>query len=1037
MQRAQNLTSWVWFTTAAVIAVSVESQGVQLDSSFLGSTDQKVVEKKEKERSGAAPAKNSNRSRLAWDEQKKATTASETYETVKSLTYLLKTTPVGLARNSLLLNRATAMNQYARIKILTTKTGHYDENVSKFLQAAIRDAATVLASRQRTMEQVVKSHETMGYSHLYLDNNSEARKKFIEVLRLNPNTESAGWIALIVAEDLFDNADFQLAADYYTRFMPKMSKQGQEIAMYKLAWCMINLKQNDKAEELFVKVARSPSRQGLARDALRDLAFLVAHRDNPSLAIRKTEAMFPSTVDKIDFLSAARSSLESQNAIALHAEVVARLLQLESDPEKRFDLVLADMRVRRKFYASRDHHNAFSRVVDFCKTNSLTPSSSVFKKYETVVETETQAIVKAFIDTYAGKTKSPENIPKSELGESLKRQFFFYHSYFPNTKQYPAIIDLWLQVCTDKRDWECVDYVTQLIIYDQKRLSQFNERAYIDQLAALEQLLKIPDNKKKEDQSERRIKRMKEFIDRFPRSDQWLRVSKLYVQTKSDQGQSREVLPLLERIYNKEQTADAFYRFQYARFQNQEYLQVLDDLRNQKFLKTDAKLEDLLRETCLILAKKMREDNHFDAYRKYIQQFLAYRPTEAKAMIARHDSVSFMIQKELFDQAISEFNSYPETTRLSKEMTDVRVQLWSAAMERGKIQDGYKIIQTAGPEEAFRKQLTRIFLGAVPTAAELATNKPTDRDYLLGVMALTHPESITAMFMQNPARTEADRDLVILALRLESGQWQLTRTQKSVKLLGADYKFVRVDQGLISPLETRMQKVVFPDSKKLKAHLLGNYVKNLAEETRSIRGRVTKEIQGKEPDMQLRIVEKASVLEGKMAEFILNSPVPSELAANQVAEYKKGLEEVAQEFTDQKVQFDKLAGTMREKITKSKAIVSSRLLPQPDMAKWHWPSDTRSQALLKGIVEAAKSKNTLGALTMLDFAKTQLKLDDEEFFNIRTGFLLSGRSSDALRIYLLSELENHRQSDIIEEWADLAGVPAPLDSQLSEALPKK
>ena len=1007
--------------------------GKTFDSSFLGKISPQQPSESDKQKAQLGKPK---RQRHIEDSKDtggvlKTTDYSEklTYETIESLTQLLRTTPVSPARNTLLLNRAAAMNLYARKRLIASKAAKMDPNGIKFLEAAVHDSSEVLNSRQRGKEEETRAHNLLGFSYLYLDRNKEARAHFNDVLRLNPNVENAGWIGLFIAEELFDDGKFQDAANYYTTYYPKMSPQSQELALYKLAWCMINLNKQEKAEEIFLKVARSPSRYGLAKDAIRDLAYLITHRSDPAQAIRNVENLFQAPPDKLDFLSAVRLNLETQGEVSLHSEVVRRMLQLETNVDKRLELLLADMRVNRRLYASRAHLLTFRKVDAQVRESKLTANSTEIKKYETLIETELLALIKAFIETYSNRTKTPEKIERGEMAEALKQQFWFFTTYVVNSKVRPLVMNLWLDVCVSNSDWECVDGASESILTDRTgKLAQFKEKATLDQLAALEAMIQRggKDDNRKAELKVRRVTRMRQIINDYPNSDQWLRVARAYAQLEIDEGRHKETIPLLDKIYSKDGSQDAFYRLQFARFKSGDLQGILDDPRNSSIKNPDPRIMDLWRECSLQMAQEARKKEDVAAYRKNLKRFLDLKPDRKKTLVAKEDLLRFALEKNATDEATAEFLALDEDARTSKPFADIRKRLWLQAMEKGHYREAAAMASSGkepretATEMAYARMLSQLALGKVPGPSDLTNLSSSNRDYMMGLLALVRPDVILTHFKGQKNWSKADKEMILLALRLQTGDWLLRKTPEVIRFVGADYPFLGEDSEPQLNVEKRILRVGFPSS-KASAKTVGKMLGGIIQEVHAIRQRVPKEIQGHTPVVQHRAVEAARKLEQRVGELILGSAIPKELAPEQVEDYKKGLASAAKEFLDQAYEFEATSKAIQEKISAARSHVADRLFPKPDPAKWPWPSAMSSNPALKGITDAVRSNNILAALALTDLMRQQHLKDDKDFFLTRTGILLASRHKDSLRVYLYGELEANGRTDVISDWGGLVG----------------
>ena len=196
-------------------------------------------------------------------------------------------------------------------------------------------------------------------------------------------------------------------------------------------------------------------------------------------------------------------------------------------------------------------------------------------------------------------------------------------------------------------------------------------------------------------------------------------------------------------------------------------------------------------------------------------------------------------------------------------------------------------------------------------------------------------------------------------------------------------------------------------------------VQDNIEKVQNVRTKIVSVIQGKSLDVQKRVLESARDLESNMAKYLLSSPIPKELKENQLAEYNAGIHAAAEEFTQQSQQFELIAVKVRERQLKEIKHMDSRTLPQPDMNQWVWPNGSKGAKKVKWIHELLKQDNQLGALALLDYLRTTDVKFDQDYFSLRSGIILTGKPADALRIYLLEELEKSKQFGVLKSWTSL------------------
>jgi hypothetical protein len=201
----------------------------------------------------------------------------------------------------------------------------------------------------------------------------------------------------------------------------------------------------------------------------------------------------------------------------------------------------------------------------------------------------------------------------------------------------------------------------------------------------------------------------------------------------------------------------------------------------------------------------------------------------------------------------------------------------------------------------------------------------------------------------------------------------------------------------------------------LSATRLAKTVERLASDTRWIRKLLEKDIKGKAPQVQRRILEAARVNEDKLAQLILSSPVPDGLTPEQQAQYKAGVGDLAKEFSQQAEDYGKIEAKIDATLKEAEQQELARMLPVLKLDKWPWPS-TKDDVLSK-LVQA---RNSVGALIVLDLRRKEWFSEDEAYYWYRTGILLTSDSGEVMRRYLFEELSAEKQDRILSKCREMA-----------------
>lgn len=1068
-------------TGSQAFAASGISKG--FDSSFLkiqevpGAVETKKAGKS-KEGLGSAGAKTvmkfQKRQRQMGDLETKAT-EKELAEAVHGLTQLISATRVGAQRYMLVINRAMTSNILVRKRVFNSKEMKVDAIGAKYLASAVRDVQYIIQAKDTTPEMKAKAKMILGSSYVIWDRSDDARKIFEEVLAENVKVENADWMALVVAEELFEIGQFSRAIPYYERVHRSTLNESREYARYKVAWCYINLGEMNKAEEIFVTLVRTANREGAAKDSMRDLAYIISHKSNPSEAIPLADQLFQKIEDRIQFLNFVRMNLEGQNTSVMHSRIVERLLQLDQSVEGRLNLLIANFRVNRKQYVSHLHFQSFTRLRDYIRKANVKPDSNIFEKVSIPLEGEMQNLMKSFIDTYAARIKTPEAFSKEALARALKDQFEFFNFFFPVAKARPMVVSLWMNVCGDIKDWLCVDQATEVVFGDPKILKDLMEDAYLNQCLALEELIrshplatgtsmttspsqtssaveppKAVDQKYNAWNSRLRF-RLKNFLAEYRKSKQWLRTARRYIELMLVDRNFKEALVVLEQVFLIEKTADSFYRLQSARYQAGDYKELIEDRRGDVFQAQDPRIIDIRREVSLTMAVQAKKSDNFKTYQAYLNQFLQMQPDANKALVAREDYFRTLVKKEYIDELVSELLKLPPQLRFIQQFMDLIQFGWAYSMRMGKFDRALQLLSGFDPRHpqandySFRRTINQLAMGKLPTSAELRALPADRKEYLLGVFVLLKPSWVLELLEEwNSQSTvpgggkfskkqlkaaprgsaglalESDRDLALLALRIETGQWKLRRSDRAIRYLGSQYPFVDNDPGAPLSFEKQIEKLNFP-STKTKPAAYASALQFIIAKTQNIRTVFAQQIAGKDPRLQLRAVKKAADLERKVVGMIIHSPIPGGLTPEQLVEYKKGLEQAAAEYETQAKEYDRFAEAVQASLNKVEVDWAARLIARPDSNEWPWPSVYESKELSE-VRRALEGKQYLQAMILADYLRSEYIKDDSDYFLIRTGILIASNALDAMRYYLIEELEKNQKTAIIESWKKL--VPA-------------
>jgi hypothetical protein len=281
---------------------------------------------------------------------------------------------------------------------------------------------------------------------------------------------------------------------------------------------------------------------------------------------------------------------------------------------------------------------------------------------------------------------------------------------------------------------------------------------------------------------------------------------------------------------------------------------------------------------------------------------------------------------------------------------------------------------------------------------------PKIQSYVLGTLTLTHPESTMYYFQQQPTLNTHDKHTLLLAYQIAGQTWTPKLGPKARELLG-NIAPSEPREGELTKSEQQIKAIRIPNE-----NVSEKRIAKLAEDTRQTRKRITKDLEGKSPNVQRRIVESAQILEESIAKIILDSPVPANLNEEQQTQYKNGVKELANEFTNQAEEYKKLATALNDKMGAEEKERQRRI------AKIDPHSEVPSNDIKKVVEKLMDDKNFSGALVVVDRASSLNLLKPEEFQVFRGWILLTAHPSDFMKEYVRGELIEAKQDALLEKW---------------------
>jgi len=1002
--RSKQLSKIFGFLAAVLAFINTEARKIESgslakpDSSISDDASRKNESKKFK-KNDAAPTG------LLEIGQKEIT------ETLRGINLLIKKSPNSPQLPNLLLNRALASFSLARKRLLDAKALKMDPTSLRLLTVAAADCTKVIQTSTASQSLHARAYYIRGLSSVYADNNSKAVEDFSNSLKLDGQSPQAGWMGLQIAEQRFEDGDFKGAQEFYAKYYKKMDPQSSELARYKMAWTHINLKQFDQAEKVLLSIITRKAQDNFVKDAIKDLAFLLSTSADEDKILEVADNRFKDREDRFSFLSVVMTQFEVQNKMGLQSKILKRLLESAETPTQKLQILLSGLRSARREYASRDHYSAFVKVRDFLSSEKI-ESDREWSTVKEALDSESQYLMRSFLETYSAKVKTPEKFSKDKIGVGLKTLFAFYNKHFSDSKIHSEILLKWHYLCFETQDWTCVDQVSEKVLAE-KSLKAEHLSVSVDQLLALEELNK---QKKLSDEDILQTK-FERFLVKYPKATQWGDVARRLASILMAAKEIEKAIGVYDQIFQQAASAESFAELQKVRLSHGKFDDIQADTRLDKEKMTPEILE-IQRESALRLAIEARKSGSDAEYKKYLASYLKSQPTPEKAMIVRKDFISFLLGKGDDLGAVKELQKIPAKERCVSMFKKECLQIWKRLMLDSQYDSAEKLLELPQNVKSdfpiLQFLLTQLSQKSTVDVRLYQLLGAAEKEYLLSLLVLFKPDLVINLSKSSAKKNSSFHPLLPLAIRMKQKEWALKESATNRKLLGPAFKFQSQPISQKLPVETKISRLQIPKGsvspkalEKLSQQLIGGI--------ESIRKDLQRDLQKKFLlQDKVRALAAAEVLENQMAQFIGAQAAPSGLNEVQLAQYQSGIAELASSYKDQGKEWRKVKDQLQIKLEAETQSAALQMLDERNFNSFPWNKLLENSDMKK--LKALIQQEDIGAsLVLIDLMKEEKVLEDENFKRIRTGILLSLIPTESMRVYLHQELRQLKADDLLEE----------------------
>ncbi len=948
-------------------------------------------------------------------------------ESLKGINLVLNNQPNSPNRIELLLKKAFLhVNIVRELGRNRTSVNQLSEEDNKNLTVA-KDILNKLLQPSARLPEIKKAsvYYLLGLAAYEYENYKLQQKYFIEALKIDPKSAQAGSLALMVAEQYFDEEDFENALKYYNGYTSVMSDKQKDLALYKSAWCYISTQQNEKAEGELLKVVQSNRVSGFQKDSLRDLAFIaVRHRDELGI-IRYGQQKIISDVDRNEFYSLSLKYFFQMQTRQPINRLIGIVLKTEKKLEARLEILGHQVNEYRVDYLNPQVLSYFQGIrleLEKNKTNLELPELVGFKKN---FQSDMEFFIYSVTQVYEAKVETPKNVPRAKVAALLEKDILFYDYFFPESKNKILVYQVLADLCTESKSYPCVTQVynkSKNYKPDDKSWNELRLKLRTNQLVFADELY-TKDPVKNEALL---LQIFNDFKKDYPNHESILNGLKRTLQIYIKKADAQNIEKSYSEIYQREKNPENLYNWSLIVFKQDKFAEVVPMIKDQ--FPKDVKLNQLRIETYLKLADKESQKGQFKNYEAYIVEILKINKDPEKASLIYSDWMqkSFALKENGAEHALQVFAQIPNQIRIKPAFDSFATRLAGSFVVQGDFDNLAKLdlnrsnTNTKDNSLAYFK-LINFFAraeAALPNWVPLMQSlDPEKRNYLVGLLVLVKP-NMALDYFRKAKTTEANTpELYLLALKLHHQSEEVTLTPTDRKILGSLSTTLQ-KKGIENPaLLKEIEQVKFP-TQKMSFKKYNAMVEALVPAVKKIREKILKSFKDSSIEQKLLIVPEAETLEARAAKAIEEAPAPPGIDEIQKADYQAGINELAKEFVDQSGEYKKMFDGLSEKMIELTKQRAAEILPEIDLTKWPWPSNDITKKAL-----SLQTNSNMQAHLYLDAQLSEKGISDIDYSMTRSGLLALSQNTDVMRSYIKQELQQQQKEEILQKWKSLGPQP--------------
>lgn len=888
------------------------------------------------------------------------------------------------------------------VRVKTPQTEQDKKNEKVGTERVIKNSNQILTFKESTDKDKAKAYYYAGLALSYQNNLVKSTKAFQESIRLYPDSSWAPGISIAIAEYFFDLEKYADAITQYKVYFKRYGFEQKSLATYKIAWAYINLSKYKDAEKFFLFLVDKPWAKGYALDSLRDLAYTMTFHRSESSMVEFANQNFANNVERRgDLLVYAFKYLIQQSGTKRRTVILDEILRTEKRNDKKLSVLISALRGQQREYASIEPYREFASIMDFIIKEKVNLQSKEMTENSAELEPEVLQLIKSYLETYLGKTKSPENLPKSVLMVNLNQLLEFHDKNFPNSPERIRVFSVWLDLCQAMKSPECSYKAAKNVINDPK-LKELNVKAYSHYIFALGSLMKTQPQMREE-----LINSLREYSQKKPDSPDWLIYVKKLTYLLNEDKKFEESYKLLVQIDKIEKSSESYFRLQWCRFQLLKYDEVISD-RREFADKNGADSLALVRDSLLKLAEKSIQANSFDDYEKYVHSFLDTKPDPTKDKAARLDYIARLIQQNQLQKGFDELLKIPFKQRIGEDFRPLLLRINVLFMKQGMFFEVKKLLEEYAlgtfPDFDALYLHSKMGLKEKIPFGELEKVKKNVKLYdgIHTFYSIYDPDYILELYSKRKDNSLFIKKLILFSLQVKQQKYDINLDEHYMKLL-ADVVPPEFKNRGETKAEKALKQIKAPSYSLPEEQLFAQTEKTVAK-IRLTRPQVIKDIEGKTNDVKYRILDLASTVEDDLGKFIENSPAPKAYSEQEVAEYKKSVSELAQEFYNQAEEYRKLRLKIFEAHSADVKTVDANQLNSIQL-----PTD----GIMDVVNKFLNVQSHISAALIIDYWFIDNDKRKEDYYKMKAYINLKYQLSDLMVNYVKSDLKANNLEKLI------------------------